>query len=103
MYTFNSGIVELYMKKILLSTLVTGLFILNGFSKQKDENALVIPQSAQQNSGNQLSPTVIPSQAAGSSTPPQQIQNTQSAQQGQYKDGTYTGSIADAYYGNVQV
>jgi uncharacterized protein with FMN-binding domain len=22
---------------------------------------------------------------------------------GQYKDGTYTGSVADAYYGNVQV
>lgn len=24
-------------------------------------------------------------------------------QQGQYKDGTYTGDVADAYYGNVQV
>ena len=22
---------------------------------------------------------------------------------GQYKDGTYTGSVADAYYGNIQV
>jgi len=25
------------------------------------------------------------------------------ATSGQYKDGTYTGSVADAYYGNVQV
>jgi uncharacterized protein with FMN-binding domain len=31
------------------------------------------------------------------------IPPTASAQSGQYRDGTYTGQIADAYYGNVQV
>jgi uncharacterized protein with FMN-binding domain len=33
----------------------------------------------------------------------QPIQPATSASVGQYKDGTYTGSVADAYYGNVQV
>jgi uncharacterized protein with FMN-binding domain len=28
---------------------------------------------------------------------------TSNAKSGTYKDGTYTGSVADAYYGNVQV
>lgn len=50
------------------------------------------------------SPTAPPT---GSSNPPSTISTTAPttapAQTGKYKDGTYTGSVADAFYGNMQV
>jgi uncharacterized protein with FMN-binding domain len=38
-----------------------------------------------------------------SSTTTSSTAGSASTSAGQYKDGTYTGSVADAYYGNVQV
>lgn len=98
------------MKKLLLSAFVIGLFIVYGLSKREnaDNNQIVIPQpdkntitpvsitnSSQTGSGNSLQITPTPSQASGSTNPP--------PQKGQYKNGTYTGSVADAFYGNIQV
>ena len=81
---------------------VVGLFILNGLPRQEDINTtpLNLPQQ---------NPTVTPtsSQGGSSNPPPQSVPqinptNT-SSQQGAYKNGTYTGSVADAFYGNIQV
>ena len=36
-------------------------------------------------------------------TPDSSSQSTGSVQRGKYRDGTYTGSTEDAYYGNIQV
>lgn len=89
---------------------VIGLFIINGLSRQEDINStpLNIPQQPQQNITN----TTTPSAQGSSGNPPPQATPTTTpasgstnptAQQGQYRNGTYTGSVADAFYGNVQV
>jgi uncharacterized protein with FMN-binding domain len=43
-------------------------------------------------------PTIVPTDSVAPSTP-----TPAPAQTGQYKNGIYTGSVADAFYGNVQV
>lgn len=54
-----------------------------------------------------LAPTSTPSQAVNTSTPPvataMPTPMKMMKRMGQYKDGTYTGSVQDAYYGNIQV
>ncbi len=98
------------MKKILLSMFVVGLFIINGLLRQEDINStpLNIPPQPQQNTTNIM--TTPPT--SGSGNPPSQSTPTplqsggstnSSTPHGQYKDGTYTGSVADAFYGNIQV
>lgn len=45
-----------------------------------------------------------PSKSTGSTSAPAQANTTPSSQpSSQYKDGTYTGSVDNAFYGNVQV
>lgn len=94
------------MKKLLLSGFVVGLFIIYGLNRQEEmaNTQVSVPQSSQQitpntsitsNQGTAGNPTPTSAQASGSSNPP--------VQQGKYKDGTYTGSVADAFYGNIQV
>jgi uncharacterized protein with FMN-binding domain len=56
--------------------------------------AIPAGQSIPQVSGVPVSNQQQPSQAAVSSSP---------AKKGHYKDGTYTGSVEDAFYGNIQV
>jgi len=77
------------MKKLLLSAFVIGLFVIYGLHRQEEvaNSQVTIPLG----SSNPPSPT----QSSGSSNPP--------AQSGQYKDGSYTGNAADAFYGNIQV
>lgn len=77
------------MKKILLSIIVLGAFFAYGLhQKQEAANVKVSAPATLQ-----ITPTT-----SGGVTPP-----TQSVSQGKYKDGVYTGNIADAFYGNVQV
>ena len=92
------------MKKLLLSALVIGLFVIYGLHRQEEiaNSQVTIPLSPQQTVQNTPTSTQSvagnpppPTQASGSSNPP--------AQPGQYKDGSYTGSAADAFYGNIQV
>lgn len=95
------------MKKFLLSGLVLGVFFLYGLH-QRDEAAnvqVIAPTQLQP------SPTDIPAAPTTSSaaTPPPSSAPTQTLPtatpipRGKYKDGTYTGSPADAFYGNIQV
>lgn len=100
------------MKKILLSAFVIGLFILNGLARQEEAATppITYPTSFPQAANTvatpspvgaaATSPTPTPARASGAGSTPQQA--PQQAQ-GQYKNGTYTGSVADAFYGNVQV
>lgn len=104
------------MKKLLLSGGVLGLFLFYGWH-QKQEAAgiqLVSPQAntgtttsqnqepvpttdqsqSQQTTNVNPQPTTAPTTAAAAAPAPAQ---------GQYKDGSYTGSVADAFYGNIQV
>ncbi len=98
------------MKKIFLSVVVIGLFIINGLSRQEDINStpLNIPQQPQQSTTDTAKPSAQgssgnpPPQAMPSTTPVSDSTNP-TIQRGRYKDGTYTGSAADAFYGNIQV
>lgn len=94
------------MKKLLLSGLVIGFFLVYGLHQQEEaQNAQILPPQpqiptsppatpapSQASSGN--APTATPAPAASASNPPAS---------GQYKNGTYTGSAADAFYGYIQV
>lgn len=73
------------MKKFLLSTFVITIFTLYVLKLQfggKDDGARTIVPNT----------NILPTPVALSKSPT-----------GKYKDGTYTGLVADAFYGNIQV
>lgn len=94
------------MKRFALSIMVCGIFLLYSLGIRHESPVLAKPVSladtARPNSpsttGSSPPPTSMPSSTT-TTTP----SSSSSASSGQYKDGTYTGSVADAYYGNVQV
>lgn len=95
------------MKKLLLSGTVVALFILFGLLKQQ-ENAsgtaqILPPPQNTNNASDTSSGNAIPSQSTPTPTQAPVVGNTGSGQTGQYRDGTYTGSPADAFYGTIQV
>lgn len=82
------------MKKFILAVLVIGAFIL--FSLLYNHtNTLAFLAGSAADPGSSLLPS--PPAATGTAGPP----NTTG--QGNYKDGTYTGSVTDAQWGNIQV
>jgi uncharacterized protein with FMN-binding domain len=96
------------MKKYLQITIVLGIFALLVFVRQmKGNNQPVVV-------GNQTNNNPLPSQSNPTTTQTPQSSNSNSTvptstvtpppqQQGQYKNGSYTGSVQDAFYGNIQV
>lgn len=72
------------MKKFTLSAAVIVLFILYAVHERMEAKKVVVPTTA----------TTQTSQQSSSNSP--QISQP-------YKDGTYTGTSADAFYGNIQV
>lgn len=85
------------MKKFIIGAIVLGVLVIYSFGIRHQQPTINPPTTLTNNS-----PSATTS---GSGTPPSNTsgpnastnQNTVS-----YKDGTYTGSVADAYYGNVQ-
>ena len=72
------------MKKYLRGVLILGAFVILVLVRQM------------KNTGSLLNTFSSSASGTGSS-------NVASVTAGPYKDGTYTGSIADAFYGNMQV
>ena len=117
------------MKKVLLSaTLILAFIIYGAHQRQEDASAQIIapngialasptptdtPTAAPPTPNLTDTPTSTPSStvhASATATPsptpkptatPTPVPTATPA--GKYKNGTYTGSVADAYYGNVQV
>ena len=83
------------MKKIVLSAFVIVSFLLYSIGIRNSDSPLLV--SPKTSSGGQSSSGSSRQTAAGSGSG-----GTQAASAA-YKDGTYTGSVEDAYYGNVQV
>ncbi|MBI5044780.1 MAG: FMN-binding protein [Candidatus Levybacteria bacterium] len=77
------------LKKIVLSVAVLSAFFLYSWH-ERQEQAQLPTVSRHQN----ISEVKTPS---SSSAPPPDILT------GKYKDGTYTGDVTDAFYGNIQV
>lgn len=89
------------MKKFTLAVIVIGTFIL--FSLLYNHtNILALPQNNSADPGS-FATSSVPA-ATGTAGPPNATStSTTSTTDARYKDGTYTGSVADAQWGNVQV
>src|SRR5258706_3536709 len=99
------------MKNFLLSFFVTGAFILYSIHQRGEDSqvAVVAPSQVQKplttdtptpslaSPTPQNNPTSQPIPTADATPTPTSIPR------GQYKDGQYTGDVADAFYGNIQV
>ena len=85
------------MKKIIIGIAVLGIYAIYSLGIRHQHPILSKPTSLASNSGSKSSGNnqTSPSSASSTSSP--------SKSSSSYKDGTYTGSVADAYYGNVQV
>lgn len=84
------------MKKFTVAALIVGAFILYSFLYRSNAVA-VLPTTSNQ-------PGTSASDASTTTTAPTPGSTTDtSSSAGTYKDGTYTGSTADAIWGNVQV
>ena len=84
------------MKKIIVASFVVLTFVIYSIHQRSEGSAAVAQVTKNNNSDNTNSST------ANSTTTPSNT-STQSSSTGQYKDGTYTGSEADAFYGYIQV
>ncbi|MCL5675598.1 MAG: FMN-binding protein [Patescibacteria group bacterium] len=78
------------MKKYLLSGLVIFGFLIYSFSRQDNNGAAATLSPAPASSVNNQA-SLVP------------MGGTMKTNMMQYKNGTYTGNLVDAYYGNVQV
>jgi uncharacterized protein with FMN-binding domain len=88
------------MKKFVLAVLIIGSFILFSLIYNHTNNAIMPPttttsaEAPNRSSSTSAAPTV-----SGTSATPGATGTSGS----RYKDGTYTGSVADAQWGNVQI
>lgn len=85
------------MKKFIVAVLIVGAFILYSLFYHANAAAVLPTTSNQPGASNGATSTSVPS----SSTP--SAAGTPGSGSGSYKDGSYTGSIDDAVWGNVQV
>lgn len=92
------------MKKFVTSSVVVGSFLLYSFVYNKNKPVTLPPISSkdsQQPTSSLISPTPSERQVSQENSPTPEISNTK--QFSVYKDGEYTGSAEDAFYGNIQV
>lgn len=98
------------MKKFILSTIILGSFgfyvVWQNMSKPSDSFVTSTPVVSSNNTKKTSSIVSIVSNNSKSNTIPVSTPTPIAVppkDNGIYKDGEYTGSVADAYYGNVQV
>src|SRR5487761_1198052 len=84
------------MKKIIIGFGVLVVFGIYSLGIRHQNPLITKPSSISSNNGAGTS-----SASSGSGTTPASGSSSSSATT--FKDGTYTGSVADAYYGNLQV
>lgn len=93
------------MKKFTLAIIIIGSFIIFSLVYNHTNSVAITPTNpgiTQPSSNpNPAAPTVTGS--SGSTPNPTGTSGTTPAAGASYKDGTYTGSVADALWGNVQV
>ena len=82
-----------------------GVFALLVFFRQLKGNNQPVVVANQSNSNNptQNSQPATPTQSSGSSSNSNSMMPTLMQTMGSYKDGSYAGSVQDAFYGNIQV
>lgn len=88
------------MKKIIVAAFVALTFVIYSIHQRTEGSAAVAQVTKNNNSDNTNSSTTSNTNTSSSTSP---NTGTQSSSASQYKDGTYTGSEADAFYGYIQV
>jgi len=90
------------MKKFIVAVAIFGVFVVYSLGIRHQNPVIGKPTSLATNNPPAAATT---SSGAGSGTGNTGATSTSSSSSttGKYKDGTYTGSVADAFYGNVQV
>jgi len=93
------------MKKFIVSVFIIGAFVLYSFVYSRSNPVAVVPGSSISGSTSSTRSTSTPAGGTtpGATSPSPSSTTTTSTTSGQYKDGTYTGSAADAFYGYIQV
>lgn len=84
------------MKKFVIGIFIFGVLVIYSVGIRHQQPKISAPSSLATN--NNPSAT-----SNGSGKPPANNSANGTASTGSYKDGSYTGTVADAYYGNVQV
>ena len=88
------------MKKTLVSVVIIGAFVLYSLLHAHSGLVAVVPTtSADSRSSSASTTTPSSSDAPGATVTP----NASTTSRSSYKDGSYTGSVADAQWGVVQV
>jgi uncharacterized protein with FMN-binding domain len=88
------------MKKTIVSVVIIGTFVLYSFLHAHSGLVAVVPTtSAESRSSSSSATTTSSTQTPGATMAP----NATATSGSLYKDGSYTGSIADAQWGVVQV
>jgi uncharacterized protein with FMN-binding domain len=88
------------MKKFIAS--ITFILLFGTYALYQNATAQNVSTSAVNSSGAKTVATVS-APVTTAAPPPKKTVAAVAVAQGQYRDGTYTGSPADAYYGTVQV
>lgn len=89
------------VKKAVIGLGILGVFAVYSLGIRHENPALAKPSSISTGNTNQGSlGSSSASMSSGSGMPPHHSSGNSPMA---YKDGTYTGGVADAYYGNVQV
>lgn len=83
------------MKKIVIGIAVLGIYVLYSLGIRHNNPVIPKPASLAKNNNSSGNTNNGPSSTGTSSS--------SASSSSTYKDGTYTGSVEDAYYGNVQV
>lgn len=86
------------MKKFLLSTSVLVVFVLYAIHLHSPSEEGNRPIAVNTPGPSSAPPESSSAPSVGSATPP-----PSATTQAKYKDGTYVGDVADAFYGNIQV
>jgi uncharacterized protein with FMN-binding domain len=84
----------LSVKQILIGLAIVGIFVVYSIGIRHESPVLAKPPSLATTNSGSATPTPASSGSTGGGT-------TDSS--AAFKDGTYTGTVADAYYGSVQV
>ena len=91
------------MRKIIAS--ITFILLFGAFALYQNGTTQNLPVAAVTTAPSSTSVPVATQTAPAAAAPPPQkaIASVSTPNQGQYRNGTYTGVSANAYYGNVQV
>lgn len=88
-------------RKVLVAIGVIGVFIVYTFALRGQNSGPLVGPAALKNGGSSNGDSPTPSTGGSSGSSGGSSPNSSSA--ASYKDGSYTGSVADAFYGNLQV